>query len=124
MQCDFIPVSAADLSKGTKTMTMKNTIKYFLTLFAIFFANHSWAASYIDYQIRTDDFYANAGGGESGDEEIAWKLKYKFSSGTYSSELCYTDSGDYESGKWWSRTASVIWTGKVLDQSSGKIPVA
>ncbi len=100
-----------------RTMAMKHTIKYLLILIPILCANLSWAASYIDYQIRTDDFYANVAGGESGDEEIAWKLKYKFSSATYSSELCYTDSDDYESGAWWSCSTNTIWTGRILDNA-------
>ncbi len=101
---------------------MKTSLKFLSVLFtcvlAMAFGNTCRAAVYIDYAIRTDDFYANVSGGENGDEELAWTLQYKLSSsGTYSGLLCYNNSDDYESGRWWHCSLDTIWTGKILDNA-------
>lgn len=77
------------------------------------------AQVYIDYQIRTDDFYANVSNDPPfawSNEEAVWNLQYKMSTtGTYSDWLCFHKEDDFSPGAWWNRSTEVIWTGKCLD---------
>lgn len=88
-----------------------------VTLLMLCVCLNIFAAEYIDYKIRTDDFYADTRG-EIGNEDISWRIKYKIGvSGTYSAEKAYYNQYECGSGAWWYRNTDEIWSGKTLNDN-------
>ena len=99
-------------------------LKIFFVL--IFFSLISHAQEYIDYKIRTDDFYAETkeGGIFNGNADPVWHFRGKVSSGinigTWPDWECLTDipgSQAYKNGAWFYQNTIVRWSGTCLSNA-------
>jgi len=95
-----------------------------LTIFfvLIFFSVLSQAQVYIDYKIRTDDFYADTRL-EVGGADPTWHFRFQigssYNSGNWSGWECLHDQNgaSYYNGMWFYQSTDERWSGKCLDNA-------
>jgi len=101
-------------------MMKKKIILGVLMMLLLLSASLLHGASYIDYQIKRDDVYANVVN-EIFNEEIVWKYKVKMSAsantGSYTSLETITHTAEFGPGLWYFLAETVVKSGKCLDNA-------